>query len=57
MAMKNRIFSKFRQAFTMTNNMALSMLLENVILINIILTTGATHWIHDVAPGTKLFST
>ena len=34
--MKNRIFSKLSEAFTMTNNMASSGLLENVIVTNII---------------------
>ena len=37
--MKNKIFSPFRQAFNMTNNMALSGLWKNVMLTKIILTT------------------
>ena len=37
--MKNRIFSKLKQAFTMTNNMASSGLWENVTLTNITLFT------------------
>ena len=37
--MKNRTFSKMRQAFIIANNMALSGLWENVILTSIILTT------------------
>ena len=40
--MRNIVFSKIRQAFTITNNMASSGLLENVILTKIILTTDGT---------------
>ena len=40
--MKNRKLSKHRQAFTMTNNMALTALQENIILTDIILTTDGT---------------
>ena len=36
--MNNRIFCECRQAFTMTNNMSMSGLWENVILTNIIIT-------------------
>ena len=40
--MTSIIFSKLRQAFIMTINMALSDLWENVILTNIILTTDGS---------------
>ena len=40
--MKIRIFSKLRNAFTMTNSKALSGVWENVILTNIMLTTDGS---------------
>ena len=40
--MKNRIFSRLRQAFTMKKNMTLSALWENVILANVILFADGT---------------